>query len=50
MYCIAKNIQQKQMKPIELANQCFLSIINTARDLSFINQECYEKMGCPKLK
>lgn len=46
---IVKNTQQKQVKQVEVANQCFVSIIDTGSDLSLINRDCYEKIGCPKL-
>ncbi|KYN16061.1 Gag polyprotein, partial [Trachymyrmex cornetzi] len=46
---IAKSPQQKQIKQVEIVNQCFTSIIDTGSDLSLINRDCYEKIGCPKL-
>jgi len=48
--CIAiKDPQQKQIKQVKISNQCFVSVINTASDLSLINLDCYKKLGCPEL-
>ncbi|XP_067214172.1 SAFB-like transcription modulator [Linepithema humile] len=49
-YVIAKTPRQKQLKQVEIANQHFISVIDTGSDLSLINRDCYEKIGCPKLK
>ncbi|EFN79090.1 hypothetical protein EAI_12117, partial [Harpegnathos saltator] len=38
-----------QVKPIEIENQCFVSIIDTGSDLSLVNLDCYKKIGCPTL-
>jgi len=49
-YIIVNTSQQKQCKQIEIANQQFTSIVDTGSDLSLINQDCYQKIGCPELK
>lgn len=46
---IAESPNQNQIKQVEVANQCFISVIDTGSDLSLINRDCYEKIGRPKL-
>jgi len=48
--CVAiKDPQQKQIKQVKISNQCFVSVVDTASDLSLINRNCYKKLGCPEL-
>lgn len=47
---IAKSSYQKQVKQVEIANQCFVSIIDTGSDLSLMNRDSYEKIGRPTYK
>lgn len=39
-----KNPQQKQVKQVEIANQCFVSIRDTGSDLSLINHDSSKKI------
>jgi len=43
---ISDSSRQKQLKQVEIANQCFIGIIDTESDLSLMNRDCYEKIGC----
>jgi len=47
---ISDSSRQKQSKQVEIANQCFVGIIDTGSDLSLMNRDCYEKIGCPELR